>query len=227
MFFKSKDKEIKPEATPAKITSFLTRESKFEGNLITDDSIEINGEFIGNIESEKEVIINEFGSVSGTIKADRVVTDGKISGKVICNTFKGDKKSFSKEYIKASSVTIMGDFDGTIETEELFVQEDGFVKSKIQAENIEISGKVDGDIACQTLSTTMHAKVKGRLFVNKLLNNGGSIDGSIGEYKDILTQKEANEKSTELQNEVNKPQQQNNNKNQKHNKKNREFANAN
>ena len=236
MFFKSKSKDIKPEATPAKLSSFLTKESKFEGNITTDDSVEINGEFIGNIESEKEVVINEFGSVIGSIKADRVVTNGKISGKIICNTFKGDKKSFSSEYIEATSVTIMGHFDGTIKTEELFVQEDGFVKNKIQATSIEISGKVEGDIACQTLSTTMHAKVKGKLFVNKLLNNGGSIDGSIGEYKDILTETKTvvteKESKTDDANSTkqNHNNHQNNNQNShnKHNKhkKNREFANA-
>ena len=189
MFFKNRDTEIKPAATPAKISSFITRDSKFEGDITTNDSIEISGDFIGNIDSKKEVIINELGSVTGTIKADRVVTEGKISGKVTCNTFKGDKKSFTKEYIEAISVTIMGTFEGIIKCDELNVQESGIVKKSIQAKSIEVSGKIEGDIACETLSTTMHAKVKGKLFVNKLQNNGGTIDGTIGEYKDILNEK--------------------------------------
>lgn len=189
MFFKNRDKEIKPTATPAKVSSFITRSSKFEGTITTDDNLEINGDFIGNIKCEKEVIISEFGSVTGTIRADRVVSEGKISGKVTCNTFKGDKKSFTKEHIEAISVTIMGEFDGVIKCDELNVQESGVVKKTIQAKSVEVSGKIEGDIACETLSTTMHAKVKGKLFVNKLQNNGGTIDGSIGEYKDILNEK--------------------------------------
>lgn len=186
MFFNNRDKDTKPAATPAKISSLITRDSKFEGNITTGDSVEINGDFIGDIDSEKEIIINEHGSVTGTIKADRVVTEGKITGKVICNTFKGDKKSLTKDSIEAISVTIMGEFDGVIKCDELNVQESGVVRKTVQAKSVEVAGKIEGDIACETLSTTMHAKIKGKLFVNKLQNNGGTIDGSIGEYKDIL-----------------------------------------
>lgn len=187
MFFKNQKKENTPAATPARVSSFLTKESKFEGTITTNDNVEINGEFIGNIDSSKEVIIQEFGSVTGAIKAQSVVTEGKITGKVICDTFKGDKKSFTKDNIEAISVTIMGVFEGVIKCDELNIQESGSVSKIVQAKIVEISGKIEGDIACETLSTTMHAKVKGRLFVNKLLNNGGSIDGNIEKYQDILT----------------------------------------
>jgi cytoskeletal protein CcmA (bactofilin family) len=126
--------------------------------------------------------------VTGNIKADRVVSEGKINGTIICNTFKGDKKSFTKDKIEAKSVTIMGVFEGVIKCNDLNIQESGNVKNKVQAKTVEISGKVEGDIACETLSTTMHAKVIGKLFVNQLQNNGGSIDGFIGKYQDILNE---------------------------------------
>ena len=202
MFFNRKENDITPKAIPAKVSSFLTRASRFEGNITTEDSIEINGDFIGNIESEKEVIVGEFGSVIGNIKAERVATNGRISGKIICNTFKGDKKSFTKDNIEAISITIMGKFDGVIKCDELFVQEDGLVKKIVQAKSVEVSGQIEGDIACETLSTTMHAKIKGRLFVNKLLNNGGTIDGNIGKYQDILNPKEEKQKITTLEKEL-------------------------
>lgn len=188
MFFKKQKKDNIPTATPARISSFITKKSKFEGNITTNDNIEIGGDFIGNIDCEREVIITEFGTVTGNIKADSIINNGKITGDVICNTFKGDKKSFTKEKIKAINISILGVFEGVIECDTLNILEGGFIKKTIQAKNIETAGKIEGDIACETLSTTMHAKIKGKLFVNKLLNNGGTIDGYIGKYQNILTQ---------------------------------------
>jgi len=187
MFFKNKKQNNIPEATPVRVSSFLTRNSKFEGNITTGDNVEIGGEFIGNIDCKREIIIGEFGSILGDIKAEKITSNGKIVGKVICDSFEGDDKSFTKDKIEAKSVSMTGIFEGVIECETLCIKESGNVKATVQAKNIEISGKIEGDIACETLSTTMHANVKGKLFVNQLLNNGGTIDGFIGKYQEILT----------------------------------------
>jgi len=192
MFFKKEQKETTPAASLAKISSFLTRDSMFKGDIVTNDSIEISGEFIGNIECKKDLIINEFGSVVGNVKAAKVVNDGKIKGKVFCEVFEGTKKSFTTDNIEAKDVMISGIFEGVIKCTNLNVQDGGYVKSSknnpnvVQAKNIDVAGKIDGDIACEILSTTMPANIKGKLFVNQLLNNGGTIDGFIGKFQEIL-----------------------------------------
>ncbi len=186
MFFKNKKQDNVPEATPVRVSSFLTRSSKFEGNITTNDNVEIGGEFIGNIDCKKEVILSEFGSILGDIKAEKVSSNGKIAGKVVCSSFEGDQKSFTKDKIEAKNISMTGIFEGVIECEKLSIKESGNIKATVQSKSIDISGKIEGDIACETLSTTMHANVKGKLFVNKLLNNGGTIDGFIGKYQEIL-----------------------------------------
>jgi len=192
MFFKKQQKEITPAASLVKISSFLTRDSMFKGDIVTNDSVEISGEFIGDIDCKKDLIINEFGSIIGSIKADKVLNKGKIKGKVFCETFNGDKKSLTTDNIKAKNVHISGIFEGIIICDTLTVKDDGYVKSKInnqnvvQAKNINVAGKIDGDIACEILSTSMQANIKGKLFVNQLLNNGGTIDGFIGKFQEIL-----------------------------------------
>ncbi len=189
MFFKKRKQEDEPAALLVKTSSTITKGSKFEGNITTSDCVEINGEFIGNINCKKEVFVKEFGQILGEIKADKVINEGKIEGKIISHTFQSGKKSFTKNNIEAKDVTIDGMFDGVIKCETLHIGESGDVKKIVQAKSIEISGKIDGDIACESLATTMHANVKGKLFVNKLLNNGGTIDGFIGKYQEILKQK--------------------------------------
>ncbi len=189
MFFKKRNPKSEPAAQLVKTSSTITKSSKFEGNITTSDCVEINGEFIGNINCEKEVLVKEFGQILGDIKADKVINEGKIEGNITCHTFQSGKKSFTKDNIEAKDVTIEGVFDGVIKCEALHINESGDVKKVVQAKSIEISGKIDGDIACESLSTTMHANVKGKLFVNKLLNNGGTIDGFIGKYQEILKEK--------------------------------------
>jgi len=202
MFFKKEQKKTTPEASLVKISSFLTRDSKFKGDIETNDSVEISGEFIGNIECKKDLIINEFGSVTGIVKANKIVNEGKIKGKIICEIFEGGKKSLTTDNIEAKDITISGVFEGVIKCNDLNVKDSGYVKNSkdnpnvVQAKNIEVAGKIDGDIACEVLSTSMEANIKGKLFVNQLLNNGGSIDGFIGKFQEILKEEVKETKDT-------------------------------
>ena len=202
MFFKKQQKETSPAASLAKISSFLTRDSMFKGDIVTNDSIEISGEFIGNIDCKKDLIINEFGSVLGNVKANKIVNEGKIKGKVFCEVFEGTKKSLTTDNIEARDVTVSGVFEGVIRCTTLDVKDGGHVKNSknnpnvVQAKNIDVAGKIDGDIACEILSTSMQANIKGKLFVNQLLNNGGTIDGFIGKFQEIIKEEVKETKDT-------------------------------
>ncbi len=190
MFFKSQKQLKEPEAIPPKISSFLTKNSEFKGDITTDDNIEINGKFIGNIICKKELKVSEFGSIVGEIKANRVINSGKIDGDIECDLFIGDRTSSTKYKLKSNSVEISGKFDGTLECTTLFIDQSGDIKKTIQAQDIKVDGKVNGDIACKKLSTTTHADIKGKLFVNQLINQGGSIDGFIEKFQNIIVQEE-------------------------------------
>ena len=53
---------------------------------------------------------------------------------------------------------------------------------------IVISGTVKGiDLACEILTTKPSGKINGNMFVKNIKNEGGLVEGAIGQYKDIFT----------------------------------------
>lgn len=65
-----------------KIKTILGKGTYFNGDLIFNDSIKINGTFIGNINSKGLLIVGEDSHVKADVAAESIVVLGTIDGDV-------------------------------------------------------------------------------------------------------------------------------------------------
>ena len=60
-----------------------------------------------------------------------------------------------------------------------------------------IKGTYEGDLSCELLTTKVTGKIKGNMFVKNILNEGGLVEGSIGQFKDLFIE-EKEKKNTKV-----------------------------
>lgn len=84
------DKRAKINAAQEGITSLLAKTAKFEGNLLLQEGIKIDGRFIGNIAISEEkgglFVLSDTGCIEGNIDADRATIAGKVIGRLTAAT---------------------------------------------------------------------------------------------------------------------------------------------
>ena len=69
------------ETTPqSQVTAVLDRGARFDGKLTFEGTVQIGGEFRGEIFSKDTLIINEGAHVFAEIEADTIVISGKVEG---------------------------------------------------------------------------------------------------------------------------------------------------
>jgi cytoskeletal protein CcmA (bactofilin family) len=89
MFGNSKPTENKAKtpATPDKgETSVLAAGTRIEGNVRTTESIRLDGVVIGNLTSNRRVVMGDGSSVVGDVRADSASIGGNVDGKVEVNS---------------------------------------------------------------------------------------------------------------------------------------------
>ncbi len=64
------------------LNTIIAPKCKVKGSLILEHSIEIRGEFEGNIRTQEDIIIREGGEVKMNLHAQHVVVEGKIQGNI-------------------------------------------------------------------------------------------------------------------------------------------------
>lgn len=64
------------------LNAFLDKGSEFEGKLVFQGSVRIDGKFKGDIISNDYLIIGETGLVDGTISVGNASISGKVTGKL-------------------------------------------------------------------------------------------------------------------------------------------------
>lgn len=57
-------------------------DTKIEGNIKTKHDAKLSGHLIGNIETDKKVIISESGLIEGNVKCSTIVVAGTITGSI-------------------------------------------------------------------------------------------------------------------------------------------------
>lgn len=62
------------------VTSILDYGTRFEGKLSFEGTVQIGGEFVGEIYTNDTVIINEKASVQAQIEADVIIISGHVEG---------------------------------------------------------------------------------------------------------------------------------------------------
>lgn len=74
---------IKPDVLNGQVTAILDQGSSFEGKLSFEGTVQIGGEFRGEIFTKDTLVISESAYVEAQIEADIII----ISGKVVGNLF--------------------------------------------------------------------------------------------------------------------------------------------
>ncbi len=68
------------------INGLLDKGCSFDGKIVFDGTVQINGEFSGEITSEGILIVGQDARVSGEVKVDTLICYGTVTGKVDAKT---------------------------------------------------------------------------------------------------------------------------------------------
>jgi len=74
-------KEAMP-TQPAELNALLGRGSQFDGKLIFEGTVRIDGKFHGEIHSEGKLMVGENGDIEGEIWVESAVISGKVKGNI-------------------------------------------------------------------------------------------------------------------------------------------------
>ncbi|AXK48932.1 hypothetical protein CRU87_02470 [Aliarcobacter trophiarum LMG 25534] len=135
-FFNNSNKSYQSSRSDSS-TTIITSGTKIIGDINLSCNLYIDGCFVGNINSEKEVNIGKNGKVKGEITAQRVIVQGLIEGSICA----------SRVDIKEK-----GKITGLIESEELVIEAKGIfegnslVKTNLSEETLKSEDiKIDLD----------------------------------------------------------------------------------
>ena len=79
---KSNSVEEKPAVGSQDITALLQKGSTFEGKLVFEGTVHINGTFKGEIRSKDTLVIGEGAQVEGELDVGTLIVNGNFSGTV-------------------------------------------------------------------------------------------------------------------------------------------------
>ncbi len=103
MFEKLRDKSLSP--SQERFDTIIGRTTQIYGRLVLLDSVRIDGQVVGNIETTKDnkvtVAIGKTGEVSGDITAHRVMVAGKVEG----NIYAAERVEFHKDTIVQGDIS--------------------------------------------------------------------------------------------------------------------------
>jgi len=181
LFNKNSGKE-KAFSSATIVTGGTTNIGKFVGN----DSIHIDGYVEGDVKVNNIVVIGKNGVVNGNIKAQQVISSGSCKGHIICDVLELLETSKTEALVKSNKILVKGDYKGNITCSGLFIGAEGLVESNVQAKNIVVSGTIIGSVACKVLKIMPNSCLRGKMFADRIINQGGHVEGIIGKYSDLL-----------------------------------------
>ncbi len=166
--------------------TIITRGTYSRGGFIGDDSIHIDGTIYGDVKVNNVVIIGETGRVNGKIQAKQIITSGICQGDILCDSIELLEGSRSLSNIKANKILLKGALKGKIVCGGLFVHEHAAIEADIEAKNVSAGGKIKGNIICKQLKILNTGYLKGNLFADRIINEGGHVEGFIGRYSEMV-----------------------------------------
>jgi len=156
------------------------------GGFIGDDSIHIDGTIHGDVKVNNVVIIGQSGMVNGNIKAKQVISSGACHGNILCDSLELLETSETTSQLKANKILVKGKLKGAITSGGLFIHENAIVDATVQAKNVVAGGKILGTIVCKQLKILNTGHLKGKIFADRILNEGGHVEGFIGKYSELV-----------------------------------------
>jgi len=207
IFKSTKQKTNETTATikeTSKSATIITKGTTISGSIIGNDTVHVEGDVEGTVSVDNIVVIGRSGHIRGNVKAPKIISSGEVDGEIKCDELDVMEPSKLKSKIEAQQVNVKGKIEGSVLCDEIVIEESGFVEDKVQARSVVVSGSLMGDVACEILSTKSSGYVKGSMFVNNISNEGGKVEGAIGQYKEILTEtpEEVKEESVSEKNET-------------------------
>lgn len=103
--------EKKETSTIEEMHTLLGRESKFEGKLVFDGIVRIDGRFKGEIHAQGKLVVGESALVEGKSEVGSLVLNGEYHGDVVAG--------------ERVEITRTGKLFGTLKTPILLVEEGG------------------------------------------------------------------------------------------------------
>lgn len=103
--------EKKETAAAEEMHTLLGRESKFEGKLVFDGIVRIDGKFTGEIHSQGKLVVGESALVEGKSEVGALVLNGEYHGDVIAS--------------ERIEITRTGKLFGTMKTPVIVIEEGG------------------------------------------------------------------------------------------------------
>lgn len=88
------------------ITSIIGEDLVIDGNLTSNTSIRVDGKVIGNITTQKLIIIGEKAEVTGDVSSKNVIVFGKLNGNVTAAEVQIKKSGFVTGDISVQAIEI-------------------------------------------------------------------------------------------------------------------------
>ena len=111
------------------LNTILGKGSLFEGKIIVDHSLRVDGHVKGDIDSNDMLIIGKEGDVTGNIKVKSLILGGKLKGTVLAE---------NKIVLEASASLI-----GEMKTSKLVIDEGAIFDGRCSMKNIDTHSKED------------------------------------------------------------------------------------
>ena len=124
--FDKKENSVKPE----EIHTIIGRESTFEGKLIFDGVVRIDGIFKGSIQSKGKLLIGESAKIEAEIETGSLILNGEMNGNITAH---------ERVEIKGK-----GRFTGNINSPSLTVEEGALFNGTSAMEKNKTSAGVKG-----------------------------------------------------------------------------------
>ncbi|BCR02950.1 hypothetical protein DESUT3_00190 [Desulfuromonas versatilis] len=118
--FARKEKDVMRKETPlekSEIKAFLGPGSQFEGKLIFDEIVRIDGNFRGEVTSRDTLIVGQTADVQAEVNVGTLILSGR---------FKGNVKATAKVELRSPAQV-----DGSIDTPVLVVEEGVILNSNL------------------------------------------------------------------------------------------------
>jgi cytoskeletal protein CcmA (bactofilin family) len=194
-FFKDKTKPKDEELlikTPT-AGSKISRCMAINGDVVSCESIVVDGRINGDIVCDKSVVISNGAIVVGKIKAKEVRVDGALEGPIEAEIIEIGKSAVTEGYMIAMSITISGRCDGDILAENTLIVEEGADVTTLEAKAkiVKVASTFRGDItATELLEINDTGLVDGNVNTKEYFSSSGSrVTGSIKRYVGYISNK--------------------------------------
>lgn len=118
--FKGKEKALPNNGSASAIDTVIGKQCRIQGDILSQQSVKIDGQIQGNVQAGGMVIVGDNGTVNGDIRSSELIIFGKIEGLI----------EVKKLHLKSSAQVT-----GNIRTQSLLVEEGAIYAGDIRMDH--------------------------------------------------------------------------------------------